>query len=53
VSKELLQVCVNGGLQPLFSDPNFDYYWQYDNQGLRLAQLRFYQIETTPIGGAC
>lgn len=53
MSKELLQVCVNGGLQPLFSDPNFDYYWQYDNQGLRLAQLRFYQIETTPIGGAC
>jgi len=53
VSRELLQVCVNGSLSPLFSDSNFDYSWQYDNQGLRLAQLRFYPIETTPIGGAC
>src|SRR5207253_7428801 len=53
VSRTLLQVCVNGGLQPLFSDDNLDYYWQYDNQGLRLAQLRFYQIETTLSGGAC
>ena len=53
VSKELLQVCVDGKLQPLFSDANFKYSWEYDNQGLRLAQLRFYPIETTAIGGAC
>ena len=53
VSKELLQVCVNGALQPLFGNANYDYYWNYDNQGLRLAQMRFYPIVTTPIGGAC
>jgi hypothetical protein len=53
VSKQLLQVCVNGVLQPIFSDKTFLYSWQYDNQGLRLAQLRFYPIATTPIGGTC
>jgi hypothetical protein len=32
----------------LFSDALADYYWQYDNTGLTLAQLRFYeQIQTT------
>lgn len=29
---------------PIFSNPLFQYFWQYDNQGLRLAQLRFYQV---------
>jgi len=32
---------------PLFSDEMQDYYWQYDNKGLKLAQLRFYEIPTT------
>ena len=27
----------------LFSDPLADYWWQYSNNGLRLAQLRFYE----------
>ncbi|MCM2322000.1 MAG: hypothetical protein NDJ90_01930 [Oligoflexia bacterium] len=31
---------------PLFSDLLQDYYWQYDNQGLKLLQLRFYPIGT-------
>jgi len=31
---------------PLFGDGLMDYYWNYDNQGLRLAQLRFYEIPT-------
>ncbi|TMI85720.1 MAG: hypothetical protein E6H10_02450 [Bacteroidetes bacterium] len=31
---------------PLFSDPLFTYYWNYQNTGLRLAQLRFYDIST-------
>ena len=26
----------------LFSDPLDDYYWYYDNDGLKIAQLRFY-----------
>ena len=30
----------------LFSDALSDYFWQYDNQGLRLAQLRFYEVTT-------
>ena len=54
VSKELLYVYVDTNLDgvlerySLFSDALADYYWQYDNTGLTLAQLRFYeQIQTT------
>ena len=28
----------------LFRDEFEDWHWQYDNRGLRLAQLRFYPI---------
>ena len=41
-----LTTCVNGKTvsTPLFS-PNYqNYFWQYDNTGLRLLQLRFYQV---------
>lgn len=31
---------------PLFDDALEDYLWQYDNNGLRLAQLRFYEVVT-------
>lgn len=31
----------------LFNDALQDYYWQYDNTGLRLLQLRFYDTSTT------
>ena len=33
----------------LFSDPLDTYYWYYDNQGLKLAQLRFYPNVGTPV----
>ena len=39
-------VCTRVEQIPLFSDGALDYYWQYDNQGLRIAQLRFYEIPT-------
>ncbi len=48
VSKNLLTVCasLDGGLtyqlEPLFFDAAANYWWQYDNNGLRLAQFRFY-----------
>jgi hypothetical protein len=29
---------------PIFADENRAYFWDYDNQGLRTAQLRFYPI---------
>ena len=32
---------------PLFSDPMSSYFWSYDNNGLKLAQLRFYEVSTT------
>jgi hypothetical protein len=33
---------------PLFSDALQDYFWSYDNSGLKLLQLRFYEgVETT------
>lgn len=52
VSKELLYIYVDlngdGTLEryPLFDSALQDYYWQYDNNGLRLMQLRFYPIST-------
>jgi hypothetical protein len=46
VSKQLLSVCVNSVTEPIFANPLFNYFWQYDNQGLRLVQLRFYPIPT-------
>jgi hypothetical protein len=56
VSKQLLSVCSNvtNTTVPIFSDPLAQYFWQYDNQGLRLAQLRFYPIPTpSGIGSTC
>jgi hypothetical protein len=51
VSGDLLFVttCVNGTVTrvPLFSTTLQNYFWSYDNTGLRLAQLRFYQVPTT------
>jgi hypothetical protein len=32
---------------PLFSDVLMNYFWNYDNNGLRIAQLRFYPCSTT------
>ena len=58
VSKELLYVyyCDNGKIvrDSLFDNPLYDYYWQYDNNGLKLAQLRFYPgVQTTvPAAGS-
>jgi hypothetical protein len=50
VSRQLLYVTGDFGdgvkRYPLFGDPLYDYYWDYDNNGLRLAQLRFYELET-------
>lgn len=37
---------------PLFSNTLAQYFWTYDNQGLRLLQLRFYQVPSpVPTGG--
>lgn len=52
VSKQLLYVYadINGDgtidRVPLFGDQLQDYYWQYDNTGLKVAQLRFYEVTT-------
>ena len=33
---------------PLFSDQLQDFFWQYDNSQLKLAQIRFYpNVQTT------
>ena len=51
VSKQLLTACIDwdgdGTCDQrifLFSDDAFEYFWDYDNKGLRLAQLRFYEV---------
>jgi hypothetical protein len=53
VSRELLYLYADidsdGDLDRfnLFNSALTDYFWQYDNSGLKLAQLRFYQVPTT------
>jgi hypothetical protein len=53
VSKYLLYIYadINGdGVMdrvPLFDTSLYGYFWNYDNQGLKLAQLRFYDCSTT------
>ena len=50
VSKQLLYIYADinadGVLERynLFNDSLMDYYWNYDNQGLKLLQLRFYEV---------
>ena len=57
VSKELLtvyywdEVAERWVRTPLFGDDSFLYFWDYDNDGLRLAQLRFYDEYSTDITG--
>jgi hypothetical protein len=52
VSRELLYINADidgDGIvdrMPLFDDRLQDYYWQYDNNKLRLLQLRFYPISS-------
>ena len=52
VSRELLYVYADydgdGDLDliPLFDDRLENYYWDYDNKGLKVAQLRFYEQAT-------
>jgi hypothetical protein len=53
VSQQLLYVYadINGDgtieRSPLFGDATSSYFWDYDNSGLKLAQLRFYEVSTT------
>lgn len=52
VSDQLLYVYVDvdgdGDIDrvPLFDDSMRDYFWSYDNRGLKVLQLRFYPIST-------
>ena len=52
VSRELLYIYVDldgdGNVEryPLFDEALQGYFWNYDNNGLKLAQLRFYEIPT-------
>jgi len=39
-------VCTDVEQIGLFSDALLSYYWNYDNQGLKLVQLRFYEVPT-------
>ncbi|OGG04799.1 hypothetical protein A2Z33_05820 [Candidatus Gottesmanbacteria bacterium RBG_16_52_11] len=52
VSQQLLYIYydLNGDGKPerynLFNEALQDYFWSYDNNGLKLAQLRFYDVST-------
>lgn len=55
VTKKLLYIYVditddgvdNPQRYPIFDDRLQDYYWEYDNNGLKVLQLRFYPVSTT------
>ena len=53
VSRQLLYIMVDingdGVIDriPLFDSRLQDYFWSYDNSGLKLLQLRFYEMPTT------
>lgn len=38
---------VKAGKYPLFDDALINYFWQYDNNGLKILQLRFYPAGTS------
>lgn len=54
VSRQLLYIYVditdddidNPRLYPLFDEAMYGYFWDYDNSGLKVLQLRFYEIPT-------
>lgn len=58
VSREMLTVCYDrdgdgtSEREQIFDDENKNYFWEYDNNGLRLAQLRFYPMQVA-ISGDC
>ena len=39
-------VCIDVNQISLFSNKDLSYYWSYDNEGLKVAQLRFYEVPT-------
>jgi hypothetical protein len=39
-------VCDVVAQMPLFSNDLIQYFWDYDNTGLKLAQFRFYEVPT-------
>ncbi len=39
-------LCTSVTQVPLFGTSLLSYYWSYDNEGLKLAQLRFYEVAT-------
>lgn len=51
VTRDLLYITADidgdGDLEtvPLFDDGLEDYFWEYDNRGLKLAQFRFYPVD--------
>lgn len=46
VAWDINDVCTAYDQVPLFSAMAEDYYWDYDNYGLKLAQFRFYPVPT-------
>ncbi|MFM2183119.1 MAG: hypothetical protein RJB61_1413 [Actinomycetota bacterium] len=44
VTNQLLYIDLEGGgRMALFDQAGYDYWWDYDNNGLRLVQMRFYE----------
>ncbi len=44
VTNKLLYVYVDGQRYPLFCEELWQFFWDYDNHGLKLCQMRFYPV---------
>ncbi|GAA4450554.1 hypothetical protein GCM10023189_11380 [Nibrella saemangeumensis] len=46
----VIDYTLKAGRYPIFDERLYGFFWEYDNQGLKLLQLRFYPISTTVDG---
>jgi len=45
VTDELTTITIGTTTVPIFDSSLYGYFWNYDNHGLRLAQIRFYPVD--------
>ena len=46
VSRYLLTIVVDGKRYGIFDDEFENYFWEYDNNGLKILQMRFYEMSS-------
>jgi hypothetical protein len=44
---DIIDYTLKAGRYPIFDERLYGFFWEYDNQGLKLLQLRFYWVSST------